>query len=673
MLLVLVPNTSWITVDALIKDDGVWFYLASEGHDVSGSSRRARLGKLVPHLDAFYAYGMTELGLFATRVFYVVAMGLCSILLYFIYSRFLGIRAIPSLVAATLPNILSGVSEVPAGLNSSYAIWGLLPVLASMVLFASSANNRDISSYFYFGLSYLFFLIAMNFGVATLFLVPNILIFTFFFLYKRPRLATLYIALVLAYSIYHYYWLTSGFSHGGTSTLQDTTIMLSRTTQLLEISRISLFGTSYYSTVVLIIIAIAALMIRPIAKTIFVASRVSFSLQHIAVLGWILTWLAATSIAYAELVHQFSARRHSYVFNYGSILAQVVGLFIVIYSVSLLKKFSVRTLNSVAALLGTLIITHSAWQRYHTGNERYTKYELESKVVREALQKNALPRETQVVILDAFPPHSGSIEANTGYVRYLTGRRDLTSLIGSDDKYPHDLFAEGGGAWGFMRGLTSYRPLVIYRMIKGKLVAVEYLLRVTAGHKGSTRGFSWELYDVNQTGMRPELLASGETLEQYYEIIRNLEAESGAPVDVAFSPGPQPEKLLTEKQMFESLQIGNVLEEEVDFRPGLTLHGLKKLDSDGHYRLIMFLSIGPEVGNNFLPAYLINGKFQVINIAKYAATGQIMRIVSQPIAHQGKPNAIRLGFANRRQKLPLVPLVIESGKEEGRNFILVRD
>jgi len=170
LVVILTANVAYITLDALIKDDAHWYYWASEGIiDWTGRDRSA-ISQFTPIIDNVYAWGMIKFGPIPIRFIYCFMMALCSIFAFSLYRYSFGIPATPSFLSAVIPNILLATFEIPTSLNSSYAVPGLLLILASMLTLHVACDRNGKRSGVLVVMSILFYLVAMNTGPQNLFI-----------------------------------------------------------------------------------------------------------------------------------------------------------------------------------------------------------------------------------------------------------------------------------------------------------------------------------------------------------------------------------------------------------------------------------------------------------------------------------------------------------------------
>ncbi len=141
---IVIASFPYLFVDTLWHDDSMWYYHATEGQLPLGW--RGNISVLSPYLDVLYGHGMTILGLPAIRGVFVLVMVLGSILLFYLYRDTFGIDWKLAAFAATVPNILPSLKGIPIGLNASYALWGLAPIVASLLLLRPALMTTPITS-----------------------------------------------------------------------------------------------------------------------------------------------------------------------------------------------------------------------------------------------------------------------------------------------------------------------------------------------------------------------------------------------------------------------------------------------------------------------------------------------------------------------------------------------
>ena len=172
-------NFDHIMADLLWHDDGAWYYLASEGNFASES--RGKIASLAPYRHNFYAYRMLDWGLPMIRSTFVLIMSLTSISLYFLYTKSFGLTDVVALPAALLPNILPSLIGIPMGLNASYAVWGLLPILLCLNLINVAYTKTGALSYGYWALGFIAYAVGLNLTPSANFLIPVVLFFLRYF------------------------------------------------------------------------------------------------------------------------------------------------------------------------------------------------------------------------------------------------------------------------------------------------------------------------------------------------------------------------------------------------------------------------------------------------------------------------------------------------------------
>ena len=86
---------------------------------------------------------MVYWGLPITRGIFTLVMAISSLLLFYLYCNDFGIDLV-AIPAAVIPNILPSLKSIPVGLNASYAMWCLVPILASLLILKYAFKRRGL-------------------------------------------------------------------------------------------------------------------------------------------------------------------------------------------------------------------------------------------------------------------------------------------------------------------------------------------------------------------------------------------------------------------------------------------------------------------------------------------------------------------------------------------------
>lgn len=510
-------NSPYIFFDGLWHDDGYWFYQATEGEIIDKS--RSKVSALVPLMDYLYSKGMVILGTDVLRFLYIGIMSLGSILAYGFYRNALELKDRIALPAAILPNVLPSLI-IPLGFNASYAVWEVPFLFLTLIVLYRAINSQDGKEWgVYYWVSLLLFLITVNVSGAGTFLIPNVLMLFMLLIGRKPLIKIFINALpFIVFSIYHVY-KHSKYSHKS-PVLNSADVVLDRAVQFLDMSNIYLL--EQYAGVVLVLALIC---------WGFVAIGVADGRQYIfrkavggkyrsIIISWLFVWLVANSVAYILLSPTFRPYDYAYIFNFVSILLQIIGINYLLYMV-VATFFRGRIAKSTTAYLALIIIIGVGIQRMQAYYEtpQIEQIERTTAEIRALLAPEHIPEAAQILILNMTTPHQGVIDVNSGYIRYITSRYDVNALIGPD-KFPLNPFKRKGG-WRMapMTGLKRNRPIMAFRYDNGVLEKVNYLLEANLERRSGDLQLLWRLYDISDWQALPVEIHAGTGIDDYKEFI----------------------------------------------------------------------------------------------------------------------------------------------------------
>ena len=555
-LMIYVFNLGHIFADVLWHDDGLWYYGASEGvaiHTLRG--RISEISALSPYLVHFYSYGMLDWGLPAMRSIFALIMFLSSVSLYSIYRTIFGIDSKVAAAAALIPHILPSLIGIPMGLNTSYAMWGLLPVLISIQLMYHALIRGGAPSYCFWLLGVSTYAIGLNLALSTTFLIPSVLLFLGMFLSGQNKSKTIFfVTPFLTLGIWQLYKHIL-FSHK-TPTQLPLQEVFDRSIQFLEMGSFLPFNSpiSIYVTFFLILFGLAGFV--PGSSQLFVKPphfRFSEIKYRIMLVAWSLVWIVCNSVAYVAASPTFRVNDYAYISNFGIVLLQVCGIAYLwqVISDRLGWRESSFKITLILIFAGVIVFTGIQKLEQLDSTLKQNGFVETSSILRRRLHSLEIPINSQILILDAPTPHSGAYLVNTGYMRYLLGRQDVSALIGPDI-FPNDIFAKSKNFVSQMNDLHSQmrnfvpdKPIIIFKKSGDELTSKKLLLQVkSSGQEGLTQE-QWSLYDVSQKGYVPIRIASGLGMLSYYAYIGNQLPPPYSSSDIVFAPGNSPSTFLS--------------------------------------------------------------------------------------------------------------------------------
>ena len=569
---VCVANLPYLSIDMLWHDDGQWYFRATEG-SILDLEWRGKITALSPYLDLVYAHGMTIAGVPATRALFVIVMALGSLGMYAVY-RHLGFSVAVAFTAAILPNVLPSLRGIPVGLNASYALWGIAPMAAALVclhkyfLLCSPHHHADVTqsatpvavqpdAWAYLVGAFLLFYLALNLPgqPSSNFLIPNFLLFFGLFITTQTR-RTLLTAIPFGALAAWMFYKQVQHSH-----IEPTNVPLSviidRAKQFIEMSSFVWFNTPYTRAIAYTLGGLGLVVLMGYPRLVAQPPRPFANkgfLYRAFLCAWTLGWIAANSSAYLAASSQFRPYDYAYVFNFGMVLLQVIGLFGMI-GLCVIVVRAAKWKSIICMVAGLCLVAYVATIRWQYALHPWgwkAHYQRTTIEIRNNLTHRNIPNRGQVLVLGdnlGIFYNRGLHLANSGFMRYILDRRDVTSLIGPD-MFPIDVFAPWEGWFTHMRGFDPQLPIAAFRRVPGgKLNRVDLLLQTYPAEQEQPPRLEWKLYDISpETAERanePVQLATGKGLSAYALYMDNELPSRFANADVAFAPPPHSDRILS--------------------------------------------------------------------------------------------------------------------------------
>lgn len=668
ILTVFIFNLPYLFADLLWHDDGYCYYMASGGQLPFGTALRAQICTLAPYLDGFYSYGMVHLGLPLIRGIFVLVMALSSLFLYLFYRDSFGLDFRVALLAAVIPNILPSLKGIPVGLNASYAMWGLLPIVISLLLLTHAFNKRGIYSWLLAGFAFTFYYLGLNLAPSSNFLIPCVLYFLIMFFPSQKIKSLIFFFPFLGLGGWQLYKQFL-HSHKDPATIPLTEIA-SRVRQFFEMSDFLAFNSSLsiYLTLALILFGIAGLL--PANSKLYTKPdhfNYSSGLNRILLIGWPLCWMGANSLAYVAASPTFRPYDYAYIFNFGTILLQASGIVYLVIILFAPFRISISKTVILGSVVTLIILTAGIQRIYYRYDSWGWKTSVEKTVglMRKTLSEIKVPPQAQIVIFGIGTAHSGTYVFNSGALRYLLDRNDISGLIGPD-MYPNDVFAEAKG-WtdDQMFGLDKEKPIIVFRNNKGTLERVTFLLQVVSTGSKELPRFKWTLFNLKNGTEKPEEMAHGLGISSYIEYLdTNLPPELRH-VDIAFAPKENPSIFLG-KETADKFPTGkNLLHTRLNFGNNLTLQSVSVNTNQKTQFLEMLLRVNSLPEGKFRLGYTVNGKVEYVKLWDYVMEGDCILIRTPSIPRKTLEKGVELGIINA-WGWPHKPISIQGGPDSGK-------
>lgn len=677
-LAIFVFNSPYLFTDMLWHDDGLWYFCASEGPEwfskLFSYNPRGSISALVPYLDTFYSYGMVSLGLPITRGLFVLVMALSSIILFYLYRDVFGINSILSLIAAIIPNILPSLKGIPVGLNASYAMWGLLPIVASLLILSNALKAEGRFSWFMLGIAFCLYAIGLNMTPSANFLIPCVLFFFLFYFPNRKFRTLIGVTPFLVYGIWQLYKQTR-YTHRN-PTIIPFHIVIDRIRQFFEMSSFLPFNKPYslYIAAGLFIVGLFGLLLM--SSYLYIQpNHLNYNKNYCRVLliGWPICWIISNSVAYIAFSSEFRVEDYAYISNFGLVFIQSAGI-ILLFNF-FFETVKIRDAKKFIFIIALSVIGFVGYQRIHYKNLDWSwkaGQEHTSKVLRSGLANyNFLPK-SQVLILGSHIAtfyNDGVLYPNSGYLRYLTGQKDIYSLIGPD-KYPTDVFAPWNGWFKRMRGFSSNKPVSAFQFKDNSLERVNLMLQVVSSGKKELPRLEWTLYDIS-SGDIPSKLSEGKGLASYLRYVEQDIPEQFKNSYIAFAPQGIPDTILSEDDAAQFSEQAGLIKESYKIGKHITLRNITIINNNGQNHLQILLRVDSIPISVVRLAYTLNEKKTTVSLWDFVMEGDNLLITTAPIDGTTIDRGVSLGLMDVG-RWPNVPLVIENGEFAGRDHLVLR-
>ncbi len=557
--------------DLLWYDDGFWYFI---GHEPDRyrllSPWRGNVSPLTLWRDLAYSWSMVTLGMPTTRLVYIALAAISSWLAYAVYRRVLGLDSRIAVTAAILPNILPGVYGIPVGINSTYALFSLIPALASMLFFERAhahAMARSRRAWLDCAFGLLLFAVTVESGATGMFLVPSVLFVVAGTFLAGRRTAVIDGILALAYT----FWFLTRRARVPTVS-NPTSIPFEET-----LRRIGVFfstgsfigyGRTWSQTAALLVAVLGFVALIVCRKMLFSSTAGVFRNRSrwafIFATGWIAVWAVCQSVIYVAGWERFRPYDYTYLFNFSTMLLSAIAA----AGLSALAVGLIRGDRGLwrwtTGVLATACVLTAGVQRIQVGQREYAPYERNFKLLRSELAGRDWPSNSQFIVvgMTAPPLYMGVLQPNSGYLRYVLGRGDVTGVVGPDRPLT-DVFRKVE-LWSqhAMSGLRHDRPMFAFRR-KGRLLEpVEYVLRVyeeqpreqaymwTLGQyrdidstpearDGTSPRTLWTLYRLSLDDGMMQPVTNGVGIDAYHDFIRTHPSRPSNPGAVLFAPRGQ--------------------------------------------------------------------------------------------------------------------------------------
>jgi hypothetical protein len=443
---------------------------------------------------------------------------------YYVYRSKFGFNKITAFTAAVLPNILPIQWQIPAGINMSYVMWGLLFSVLSLIIGFQYLEKNTPRNWIRAAAAILLYLTAIQTTEQALFILPPLL-FAFWGYRKFSRKHLFIILVFTLVGISRYLMI-----------IMNPRMPIQKMPINVIIERIGIYFQwalpipgipPIYACVFFLGILFVGFFLYfkyPNEPSEFysIFSHFPSKVRQILVYGFYLCWMASTILPPIFLSIYFPPR-YGYTSMFGAQAIFIFSIFLI-----LKKCFPNKRRIGIAFFIAVILISGISrtifLKNYYAHGNRL------SATITGELNRIQLPLNSQIVIVNLREFYGGWIRGS-GYFEYTLKRNDLTGLAGkinSSEYYNFDNhFDPSLRRWITryqMTGLTLKKPLFLFYFDtkRLKLNQMEFALQ----WRGEKMDAPWTILKVDKKTGKIRPFTSGVGMEEYLSTIEKLE-ESG--------------------------------------------------------------------------------------------------------------------------------------------------
>jgi hypothetical protein len=490
---------------------------------------------------------------FLARGLYVLCfMVPISLLFYHLLTVKFGLSRIMAASASIIPQILPAVWQIPAGVNMSYPLRGLLLFLITIVISFKYLDGTDTRKWAWFFASIAMYAMSLDSMQQSVFLFPQIIII---------------IAGYTRFNRRHVFLLTSFLMLFGIK-LTQMVVVPRKTLSHIPLYEIGSRVVKYcnwslpistkdsIAFLIAVIVIIAAGMILNL-KTGDANVNPGIEYRHIQKRFFILytysvfsVWMVS-SIAVFILFSDEYTSRYVYLSAFGFWVLMALSLQAILDHLFKNRVFSI--------ILFSFLIVCSGCFRMNSLNKFFSMQNQIQETIITTLNKQPLPPLSQVVVM-GVPYFAGGWFRSSGYLQHALRRNDIEGLISYIHSSPYYNFDDHMDPeirdWGpryNCTGLDLERPAFLYtinnkcmkklknKTAKNKCNAIwqmEYALQ----WRGELSNASWNIYKFDMENGRSRVLVSGSGYDGYINNLKKLKRRGINQSDILWGGPPTDEE-----------------------------------------------------------------------------------------------------------------------------------
>ena len=491
-------------LDMLLQDDNYRYYLIVNDSFTIPDSRSMSdfLWLHVKFLAGIYSTYSVEHARLYVLLIYMVPL---SCLFYFFNRRFLHISKWVSLLSAATINIIPSLYQVPAFLDGSYTVTGMLAFIIALIFTSlyldSSRRNPLLLTMSIIG----WFLSCDLMNEMGILLFPALLYFIYSSDAGFKRKTYLYLStfIIASYRLYMYFQL-DGVPSNKPTDLSIQTI----TDRIIKSIEWWLPVSTRTSVAVVLGLLVAAMLFYAYIKSLNDIDKKPNIARAYIFYG---IWFLSCSFPFWFLSRFFSPR-HMYI----SYIALTTMTFIAIYQLFIVKT-RYRQQLAVISLLAIFSLYGS--QRYFLNKEKFIQWNKTNSDIFTLLNRETIHDDTQFALVNINNGTGGLYYWSSGYLQYLLKKPGIRGVMGNEFNFYDPFNLKHCGFKFTMSCLNASKELIAFKKdARLQTVRMNYFLQWK--EKGK-RDSDWSLYKTDNNN-RMNIVSTGTGINNYRNILSEL-------------------------------------------------------------------------------------------------------------------------------------------------------
>ncbi|MFC2146247.1 hypothetical protein ACFLRT_02690 [Acidobacteriota bacterium] len=520
--------------DILLADDAAHYFRLTEGTLFKIKFIHLFLGTIINETT----YTIMGLSPELIRGIYVLfVMVPLSCLIYYLFQKKMGFPGVAAYSAAVLPNILPAQFQIPAFVNGTQVLLGLIAVAACLLFSFKYLDHQAQKNWKPLLMAAFLYLLATLVTDQPVFSFP-VLVFAIWGYHKLNRkhlFLAVSFSLVFLHKAAWIVLLPRGSTHMAETSISGALKRLGQYfSAMLPLPQISPEG----EFIILLAIVFCSIIVTGLFFYMknhnegFTILKPFAHLSHkkfiFYIYGFLFIWLVSNIIVFITVSPRPFRVRYSYYAAYGLNALLALSLYPILAKIFRSKKKLVTIAFAVLILI-------TGWFRITQLKSHYDRLNADQAMIIENLNRFQFPENSQIVIYSTYGGNFwGDWYQSSGHLRYMLKRNDINGFIGNKGrKYfdfydPFDVRSRGFGKAHWMRGLDINRPLFLFVEKNKEFKQYEYALQ----WKEKTGKAEWTIFHFDKKTGKESLLLRGIGSDDYYSTLARLRSKGISQNDI---------------------------------------------------------------------------------------------------------------------------------------------